>query len=126
MALEKLFRAAKENDVGLLQEAIKAGDDVNVRDDEGKTALILAVEKNCAEIVKALVARKKDVVDDSGKIIQPKIDLNAKDSDGNTALMLAAKKGHLEVVQELMKAGADVTVKCRFGETALMMAAMAG
>lgn len=47
------------------------------------------------------------------------MDLNQGDYDHRTALHLAANEGHLEVVKLLVEAGADITVKDRWGDRPL-------
>jgi ankyrin repeat protein len=108
MALEKLFRAAKENDVGLLQEAIGAGADVNAGDRHGYTALIWAAMEGHSGVVQALLDTEANV--------------NAVNYYGKTPLILAAGNGHLEVVKVLIEAGADVNVRDKEGKTALILA----
>lgn len=68
--------------------------------------LIVAASEGNTEEVKALL--------EFGSM-----DLNQGDYDHRTALHLAANEGHLEVVKLLVKAGADVSVKDRWGDRPL-------
>jgi len=74
-------------------QLIQEGADVNAKDREGKTALIIAAEKNLPEVVKLLVAAGADI--------------NAKDKQKRTALVVAVEAGNVEVVKLLLAAGAD-------------------
>jgi len=87
---------------------LKAGADVNAKNNDGETALMLASAFGHTEIVSLLLKAEADV--------------NAKDKQGWTALMDASCSGHTEVVSLLLKAGADVNAKPNYGETALMLA----
>src|SRR5688572_913441 len=49
-------------------------------------------------------------------------DVNSLDRYGQTALMLAAPRGHLAVVQCLVRHGANLDVRAKFGLSALMLA----
>ena len=66
-----------------------SGADVNVKRNDGRTALMLADNVNCA---KALIAARADV--------------NAKSNDGKTALALATLHGNTPCVKALIPAGA--------------------
>jgi ankyrin repeat protein len=69
------------------------GADVNVRANDGGTALMLAASAGDSEIVRALLSKGADV---SGKFTET----------GKTALMLATEKGYSEIVRLLQEAGA--------------------
>ena len=86
------------------------GIDVNAKNSEGYTALILASSNGHKEIVEMLLEKGADV--------------NAKDSDGWTALMWASRNGHTETVTILLEEGADVNAKDNYflGSTALDIA----
>jgi len=84
------------------------GVDVNLRDESGRTALIVAAEGGHAEVVRLLIARSADV--------------DATDPLGMTALSWGAFRGHVEVVRELTEAGADTTIRDQDGNTALELA----
>ena len=76
---------------GLLLEH---GGDMNARDAEGRTLLMLAAASDAqpVEIVKTLIAKGADV--------------NARNAAGETALGLAKRHGNTPVVEALVKAGA--------------------
>lgn len=84
---------------------------VNQKDREGMTALMIASEKGCVPIVSTILswASKNNY----------KLDLDAKDRRGQTALMKAALWKHSEVLQMLIQAGASVNLLDNWDFTAL-------
>jgi len=72
----------------------KKNENTNIRNNRGKTPLMVASLNGNLEIVKSLISEGADV--------------NAKDNYGFTALMDAAFVGNLEIVELLVSAGADV------------------
>ena len=100
------------------------GIDVNVRNIDGETALIRAVENGNIDISKMLVEAGADV--------------NVRNNDGNTALILASRTGKEAIVEMLltdnsywdddgiyrivMVWGTDVNARNNDGETALIRA----
>ena len=109
LASKKLFTAVDDDDVGALNEALREGADVNGKDSEGHTALVLAAKEGSTKILQVLLA-------------VPGIEKDARDSAGWTALMWGAYNGNGLIVQDLINAGADATVKDSKGRTALMLA----
>ena len=100
---------------GNLEQAqllIEHGVDVNIKDTNGDTALILAADKGHTEIVQLLLDRGADVTD--------------KNQNGKTALLLAAMSGHTNIAQLLLERGADVNARDRDGGTALLYATQYG
>ena len=87
---------------------IKAGMDINSRDKDGSTALMVASERGDIEMAQFLMQNGADV--------------SAKNIDGYTALMYVAYKGNLEIAELLIKNKADVNVKDKDGWTALRYA----
>ena len=98
-----------------VEDAIRGGADVNARNKDGWTALMLAAGRvhHDSKVIASLVNAGADV--------------NAKTQDGGTALMLAAKyHDHPEGVAVLINAGADVNEKTQDGKSALMFAVDSG
>ncbi|EXF80835.1 hypothetical protein CFIO01_01206 [Colletotrichum fioriniae PJ7] len=93
--LAKSDRGAKKASQAALL-LMDSGADVNVRDMEGKTALIKAADKGLVEVVKALIERGAEV--------------NDQDIYGRTALSYAAWRRHNDVIGYLLKARADANL----------------
>ena len=89
---------------------IRAGINVNAKDRDGSTALMIASERGDAEVVKLLLENGADP--------------NAGDTSGYTALMFASYSGDLEIAKLLVKKGADVNARDKDGWTALMFASI--
>lgn len=122
--------------------AIRAGDDVNVLQDDGSSALLWAVYRADRELVQELLQRGArpdarnvlgatplleaiDLADASlvELLLQAKADPNLGNDDNQTPLMLAARNGSLPIAQALLKAGARVNEREKFrDQTALMWA----
>jgi len=93
---------------------LAAGADVNFRDGEGATLLMLASHAGNLSMVLALIEAGADV--------------NASDERGWTPLMKAAynaeqNRGFADVVQALIDAGANVEAPISYGIRPLMLAA---
>ncbi|KAM6397401.1 2-5A-dependent ribonuclease isoform 2-T4 [Pluvialis apricaria] len=73
------------------------GVDVNSKDECGKTALILAVEMQSLDLVKALLEKCE-------------IDIDDADEEGNTALMVAVEKNDDNIAKLLCEQGARTDV----------------
>jgi ankyrin repeat protein len=82
--------------------------------EDGITALMIAIVSGCSLIAEKLI--KKYTA--TGKAAQ----LNFLSSKGHTALLLAAALGNLPIVQELLKAGAEVDIPDKDGDTPLLIA----
>ncbi|XP_025154108.1 kinase D-interacting substrate of 220 kDa B isoform X1 [Harpegnathos saltator] len=85
---------------------------VDDRDENGSTALILAATKGKIQFVRVLINHGADV--------------NAEDGDNWTALLCAAREGHTEICLELLEHGADLEHRDMGGWTALMWATYRG
>lgn len=102
----------EEGNKEIIELFIKAGIDVNAKDERGASALILASYAGNLELAKLLIEEGADV--------------NAKDEEGVTALMWASANGDYELVELLIKKGADVNAENNRGSTALGWASAAG
>src|ERR1700691_1652737 len=92
-----LIDAALRGNVPRVRVLLDAKADLNAKNSDGATALIVASQDGHADVVRVLLDAKADV--------------NAKDNYGGTALMLASQSGHADVVRVLLAAKADVNAK---------------
>jgi ankyrin repeat protein len=92
---------------------IEHGALLDVKDNQKRTLLMLAIWKGTPHMVNALIA--------SGKIPQ-----NAYDEHGNTALHYATIHHHVQALQALLDAGAYVNIKNVHGNTPLHVAIFHG
>lgn len=83
--------------------------DVNIRNNDGMTALMAAALSGNLQMVSLIVKAKADI--------------NATNNDGITALMGAAITGDPDIVKLLIEKRAGVNIKNRDGYTALILAA---
>jgi ankyrin repeat protein len=91
-----IHAAAFMGDVNSVKYHIKAGTDLNKKDQYGSTPLITAITFNKAVVAKAL--------------IEGKADLHVKNYNGATPLHVAAFLCRTEIVSCLLKHGADKTI----------------
>ncbi|KAJ1710162.1 nucleoside phosphorylase domain-containing protein [Aspergillus flavus] len=86
--MTSLHRAASSGHLGILQLLLEIGSDANSKDDNGRTALHLAVCNNEGGATKRLVAHHQT-------------NSHATDNEGLTALHYASKKGHYQSIVAL-------------------------
>jgi len=96
-ANQSLLLAAQQGGLGLLNQALGQGADVNAVNPDGTTALMLAVEHGYEDLVEALIGHGAN--------------LDAKRADGQTALTLAERAGQFHVVRMLWKAAPKRTYR---------------
>lgn len=107
---ELFFQAAREGRDDMLNEFIDARFDLNVQDEKGYTALILAAYHGHPTAVTQLLNAGADPC--------------AKDLRGNTALMGAIFKGELSIARQLVAANCAPDQRNNAGQTAAMYAAL--
>ncbi len=108
---ELLFDAARMGRVDVIPALLQAGADIEARNEQGHTPLILASYNGHAEATALLLAHGAQVDAADG-------------ARGNTALMGTAFKGFDKVAELLLAAGAQVDRRNDAGQTALMLAAL--
>jgi len=108
-ALEYAVRNANRE---MVQVLLGAKVDVNAKDEDGQTVLMMLNDKVTSEIV-------WDLVNAGAKV-------NLRDKDGDTALMSTAEENNLDALKALLDAGAKVDATNNHGVTALMKAASYG
>ena len=96
----------------LVELAIWAGADPNYRDEDGRSALAVAVELGDSGIVPLLL--------DAGA------DPDAHTSDGEPVAALAVRSGETEILKILLDAGADPNAKDESGIAVLVLAVIQG
>ncbi|HLF17401.1 MAG TPA: ankyrin repeat domain-containing protein [Candidatus Omnitrophota bacterium] len=100
-----LLRAVQNGTLTLIEELINAGEDVNERNEDGKSVLYLAVEIGSTDIAALLLN-------------VPSLDVHAADKQGLSPLHLAGENGDLAMVKLLLKHGADADRLDKNGQTA--------
>jgi ankyrin repeat protein len=140
-----LLQALNRVDLEGIKDLLAKGADVNAKDDDGGTPLLIAVTLGNKEIAALLIANGADVnaKDPRGTtplhgaalrghkeivklLIAKGADVNAKSVDGFTSLHRVVGRGHKEIVELLIANGADVNAKGNYGLTPLLLAALQG
>jgi len=101
-----LTKCVKEGRYNAAEWLIKNGADINIKNNSGKNALEIAVEKNNLPIVKGLL--------DLGKI-----DVNQKDMTGRSLLQNVVVWGNHQMAKVLLQYGADVNSVDNYGRIVL-------
>lgn len=142
---KRLLRAAETGDPAAMEQILPRLADVDVRDEDNNTPLILAARKGSVETVKMLLAKGSDRDAANNKratalsyaaekgdfdmcrvLIDGGASVNTKTGEGKSPLILAAAGGHRNIVDILLQEGADVKNRTNNGETALSLAAQSG
>ena len=100
---EAFWVGLAEGDAALLEQTLDAGTDIDVREPNGSTPLIVAAMFGQTKLVRRLVDRGAN--------------LDLQNADGATALHVAALFAHPECIEVLLDAGADPTLTNSFGLT---------
>ena len=101
-----IYNARFDAALVLLKSGISA--DFNYKYQDGKTALMIAIESKSQELVRYLLLKKSDI--------------DASDDFGNTALIYAVRNDLFSVAKRLLELGADPTLRQVDGKTALDIA----
>ena len=91
---------------------LEKGADLEAKDDDGQTPLVVGIQSQGFETVRYLLERGAD--------------LEARDRHGQTPLMVAIQKDILETVNLLLEKGANLEARDNNGHTPLVMAVRSG
>ena len=109
---ERLHRAAAAGDLAGIAAALADGDDIDARDERGRTALLVATGADQPAAVSAL--------------IEAGADLDLQDDQLDNPFLYAGAEGLLDCLRLLAEAGADPAITNRYGGIALIPASERG
>jgi ankyrin repeat protein len=98
-----IISAVKSNDINKVNANLNV-QNINEKDKNGMTPLMLAIDENNLKIVEILLMNKAGV--------------DLMDKYNQTALMLAAGRGNIQIVKLLIKYHANTKIKAKNGLTA--------
>ncbi|MEV0491918.1 ankyrin repeat domain-containing protein [Streptomyces atratus] len=107
-----LLRAARTSDADAARTAIEGGVRVDVRDEEGRTPLLLAVHGDHVELARLLVEAGADP--------------DAQDRREDSPWLATGVTGSVAMLRTLLPAGPDLKLRNRFGGIALIPASERG
>jgi len=137
---EEIFTAVKVDIPEMLLDILKTGVDINLRDLQGFTPLMKAVEWNRTEIINLLIDSGADIECQTqnytplmyavqiGNFVATQLllnkgaNINARLDNGFTPLMLAIRDNYTNIVELLLSNNVDVNIKTKEGFTALIIA----
>ena len=140
-----LLAAAESGDVESVSAAIEEGADLETRDAQGRTALLLAATFDRVDVARTLVAAgaSADSLDDrhdtpwlvtgvTGSVamlealLPAKPDLTIRNRYGGVSVIPASERGHVDYVRRVVQTGIDVDHVNDLGWTALLEAVILG
>lgn len=100
-----------DNHTKVVRELLEHNANPNIQNKQGKTPLIIAARGGCFAL------------DSIQLLLKYKANINHQDNEGKTALIVMVEKTECTPAMfELLKQGADSTIKCKEGYTALSYA----
>ncbi len=140
-----LLAAAERGDADAVASALRAGADLEARDAQQRTALLLAVTGDHVDAAKVLVAMgaDPDALDDrhdtpwlvtgvTGSVAMLEAllpagpDLTIRNRYGGVSVIPASERGHVDYVRRVVRTGIDVNHVNDLGWTALLEAVILG
>jgi ankyrin repeat protein len=148
-----IYTSAKTGNSADVLKTLRSGFDINARDADGLTLLMLAASNGHADLVARLIEQGADVAATCAEqndfdammmacaaghaevarlLLEQGVDVNKRYAPGSsrgrvgnqTALSFAANRGHLDVCRLLVSRGANMEIVADSGYTALMWALM--
>ena len=109
---EQLLQATQRSDKEAVLAILQQGADINVRDAQGRTPVMLATYQHNTDMVKTLLEADADV--------------NIRDNDKANPLLHSAAMGWLDILQLAIDAHADTTLTNRHGGISIIPASERG
>jgi ankyrin repeat protein len=109
--INSVQRAVLGRKLAELKSALSAGEDVDYRDEDGRTALFQTIVDGAIELTSELISHGADV--------------NARDKAGETSLHFAAREYRIEAAKLLLEHGAEIDAQDEYGNTPLVRAVFA-
>jgi ankyrin repeat protein len=144
-ATRRLLAAAEDGDATAVALALRAGADLEARDDRERTPLLLAVTENQLSVARLLVylGADPDALDDrhdtpwlvtgvTGSVAMAEVllpakpDLRIRNRFGGVSIIPASERGHVDYVRRVVKTDIDVNHVNDLGWTALLEAVILG
>ena len=144
-ATRQLLAAAEDGDATAVAVALRAGADLEARDDRERTPLLLAVTENHLSVARLLIylGADPDALDDrhdtpwlvtgvTGSVAMAEVllpakpDLRIRNRFGGVSIIPASERGHVEYVRRVVKTDIDVNHVNDLGWTALLEAVILG
>ncbi|MEU7900045.1 ankyrin repeat domain-containing protein [Nonomuraea sp. NPDC049152] len=141
----QLLTAAASGDAAAVREAVTEGADLEARDRQGRTALLLASAADHVEVAEILVAAGADpdaldaqhdtpwlVTGVTGSVAMLRVllpanpDLTIRNRYGGVSIIPACERGHVDYVREVLKTDIDVDHVNDLGWTGLLEAVILG
>jgi ankyrin repeat protein len=145
VANRRLLDAAERGDATAAALAIRAGANLETRDERGRTPLLLAATEDRLEVARLLIylGADPDALDDqhdtpwlvtgvTGSVDMLEVllpaepDLTIRNRFGGTSLIPASERGHVAYVRRAARTGIDVNHVNNLGWTALLKAVILG
>jgi uncharacterized protein len=108
----RLIAAAWDNDLGRARKLIRAGADVNAKNETEQSAYLISTSEGYLDLLELTLRHGADV--------------DSKDSFNGTGLIRAADRGHADIVGRLVQAGIEIDHVNNLGWTALHEAIVLG